>query len=558
MLSSVCGLIPFIAMGLALNSVIAGLLTPQLAVILTLVAFLGYLGKAWLYAWSTLCAHKAAYEIIKNIRIATLKKLARMPLGEVQGTRSGAFKQMVIDDAERLEAPLAHAIPEMTASVLTPLLVIGYLIVLDWRLALAALASSVIGNLVYYGMMIGRGKMMPAYMAANSEMNGTIVEYVNGMAVIKAFGRSAASMERLKTSVEKVRQVTTRWYRHCWPFMSAGQAIMPSTLVFMLPAGVALWTADVITLSELILAVLLSLSIVSCLQTVTEFWENLAVIYDIQPRLQAVLDREELPEAAHPDHPRDASVTFQNVRFGYGDAEALHDVSFVAQPGTVTALVGPSGSGKTTVARLLARFWDTQGGAVLVGGVDVRDLSLEELNRQISYVTQENYLLHGTIRDNIRMGRPDATDAEVERAAKLAGCDDFIARLPQGYETQTGDAGNRLSGGERQRISIARALLKDAPIILLDEATSCVDPENEDRLQQAIGQLVKEKTLIVIAHRLSTIAEADQILVMEAGTITAHGSHRELLETSATYRALWRASDEAQSWHIRGEGEASC
>lgn len=557
-LSSIFGIVPYLAVAALLQSALEGNLTTERVILLPLTALAGFFLKHWLYAKSTLCSHKAAYEIIKNIRTAVMGKMSKVSMGTVQSKSSGEFKQLVMDDADRLEIPLAHAIPEMIASTLAPVLVILYLLFIDWRMALAALATGVIGNVIYYCMLIGRGDMMTEYMAANANMNGTIVEYVNGMEVIKAFNQTASSMDRFKTSVLKVRDVTTKWYRHCWPFMSVSQAVLPSSIAFVLPVGMALFSGGAVSLSELILCVLLSMAIVGSLQTFLDFWESTAVVAEVQPRIQALLDMEELPEPAQPKHSDGADVELKDVHFGYDNSEVIHGISFTAKEGTVTALVGPSGSGKSTLAKLIARFWDVDAGAILVGGADIREIALPELMEQISFVSQDNFLFNMSLRDNIRIGKPEATDKEVEWAASQAGCDEFIARFPQGYDTNAGDAGARLSGGERQRIAIARAILKNAPIVILDEATAFTDPENEDKLQQSIDRLTQGKTLIVIAHRLSTIMYADQILVLEDGQITARGTHEQLLTSSETYLDMWKAHISAMDWSMNQEVSKSC
>ena len=557
-LSSIFGIVPYIAVAVLLQSALEGRLTMKWAVLFPVIALCGFFLKHWLYAKSTLCSHKVAYEIIKNIRVAVMRKMSRVSMGTVQSKSSGEFKQLIMDDADRLEVPIAHAIPEMIASTLVPVLVILYLLLIDWRMALAALATGVIGNVIYYCMLIGRGEMMKEYMASNANMNATIVEYVNGMEVIKAFNQTASSMDRFQSSVLKVRDVTTKWYRHCWPFMSISQAVLPSSIAFVLPVGMALFSGGAVSLSELILCILLSMAIVGSLQTFLDFWESTAVVAEVQPRIQALLDMEELPEPTQPKHSTGANVELKDVHFGYGDSEVIRGVSFAAKAGTVTALVGPSGSGKSTLAKLIARFWDVDAGAVLVGGTDVRELSLSDLTEKISFVSQDNFLFNMSLRDNIRIGKPDATDKEVEQAAAQAGCDEFIARFPKGYDTNAGDAGARLSGGERQRLAIARAILKNAPIVILDEATAFTDPENEDKLQHSIDKLTKGKTLIVIAHRLSTIMYADQILVLEDGQITSRGTHEQLLTSSETYLDMWKAHISTMDWSMNQEVSESC
>lgn len=363
-LSSAFGVVPYIAVAVLLQKALENSLTTTWAILLPVIALCGYLLKHALYAKSTLCSHKVAYEIIKNIRIAIMKKMSKVSMGTIQEKSSGEFKQLVIDDAERLEGPLAHAIPEMTASILVPIFVILYLLVIDWRMALAALVSAILGNLIYYGMMFGRGEVMKEYMMSNANMNATIVEYVNGMEVIKAFNQTASSMGRFQSAVLKVRDITTKWYKHCWPFMSISQAILPSSIAFVLPVGMALISGGTVSLAELIVCILLSMAIVGSLQNFTEFWESFAVISEVQPRIQALLDMEELTEPAQPKHTDKADMQMKDVHFGYGDSEIIHGISFTAKAGSVTAFVGPSGSGKSTLAKLIARFWDVDAGAV--------------------------------------------------------------------------------------------------------------------------------------------------------------------------------------------------
>ena len=549
-LSSAFGIVPYIAVAILLQKALASSLTTIWAILLPVIALCGYLLKHTLYAKSTLCSHKVAYEIIKNIRTTIMKKMSKVSMGTIQGKSSGEFKQLVIDDAERLEGPLAHAIPEMTASILVPIFVILYLLVIDWRMALAALVSAILGNLIYYGMMFGRGEVMKEYMMSNANMNATIVEYVNGMEVIKAFNQTASSMGRFQSAVLKVRDITTKWYKHCWPFMSISQAILPSSIAFVLPVGMALISGGAVSLAELIVCILLSMAIVGSLQNFTEFWESFAVISEVQPRIQALLDMEELTEPAQPKHTDKADMQMKDVHFGYGDSEIIHGISFTAKAGSVTAFVGPSGSGKSTLAKLIARFWDVDAGAVLVGGIDIREMSLTDLTEKISYVSQDNFLFNMSLRDNIRIGKPEATDKEVEWAAAQAGCDEFISRFPQGYDTNAGDAGARLSGGERQRLAIARAILKNAPIVILDEATASLDVENETLIQTALSRLIADKTVLVIAHRMRTVAGADKIVVLSEGSVAEEGAPETLLKQNGLYARMVKLQTESQNWKL--------
>lgn len=551
--SSIFGMLPYFAVAILLGKTLDNTSTIAWTIGLTLAALLGYFLKHFLFSKSTLLSHKAAYEIIYNIRCAIMKKMSKSSMGDILEKPSGEFKQLIIDDTDKLEGQIAHAIPEMAASILVPLLVFIFLLFVSWPMALASLLAAVIGNLVYYSMMIGRSEMMKEYMFSNGDMNTTIVEYVNGMEVIRMFNQTASSMGRFKRVVLKVRDITTKWYKHCYPFMSVGQVIMSSSLALVLPIGIALLSGGSVTLSEVILCILLSMGLAGSLQAMTEFWQNISTIYEIQPRIQALLDAKELPEPAKPAYCKGNDVELKDIHFSYGEKKVIYGISLFAKAGTVTALVGPSGSGKSTLAKLIARFWDVNSGNIMIGGIDIRNLTLSELSEKISYVSQDNFLFNMSIRDNIRIGNPKATDAEVEQAATQAGCDEFILRFPQGFDTNVGDAGDKLSGGERQRIAISRAILKNSPIIILDEATAFTDPENEDKLQHSINQLTKDKTLIMIAHRLSTIMYADQILVLENGAISSAGTHEQLLSSSKTYLDMWKAHISAMDWSITQE-----
>ena len=553
-LSSAFGIVPYIAVAILLQKALASSLTTIWAILLPVIALCGYLLKHTLYAKSTLCSHKVAYEIIKNIRTTIMKKMSKVSMGTIQGKSSGEFKQLVIDDAERLEGPLAHAIPEMTASILVPIFVILYLLVIDWRMALAALVSAILGNLIYYGMMFGRGEVMKEYMMSNANMNATIVEYVNGMEVIKAFNQTASSMGRFQSAVLKVRDITTKRYKHCWPFMSISQAILPSSIAFVLPVGMALISGSTVSLAELIVCILLSMAIVGSLQNFTEFWESFAVISEVQPRIQALLDMEELTEPAQPKHTDKADMQMKDVHFGYGDSEIIHGISFTAKAGSVTAFVGPSGSGKSTLAKLIARFWDVQEGAVCIGGVPVSQIPKQELMNRIAFVFQDSQLLKASILENVRASRPDATREQVVEALRSAQCDDILEKLPKGVDTVLGTKGVYLSGGEQQRIALARAILKDAPIVLLDEATAFADPENEHKIQMAFERLTQGKTVLMIAHRLPTIQNADEILVLEQGTAAERGTHDSLMARNGIYASMWRDYQTSVAWNIGKEG----
>ncbi|MFV0414185.1 MAG: ABC transporter ATP-binding protein [Oscillospiraceae bacterium] len=349
-----------------------------------------------------------------------------------------------------------------------------------------------------------------------------------------------------------------KWYRHCWPYLSGYAVIMPAGIAAVLPVGAALYAGGSLGIGALLTGIILTLGLSGPVMKLVEFSDNFVTIADTETRVHEMLQTQELPQPEQPARLKGYDVSFRNVEFSYGSAQVLKGISFDAPVGTVTAIVGPSGSGKSTIARLLARFWDVSGGEIFLGGVNIKEMPISQLMDCISYVSQENFLLDMSIRENICVGLPAATNAQVEQAAEKAGCAEFIGRFPQGYDTRVGDAGDRLSGGERQRSAIARAILKNAPIVLLDEATAFTDPESEDKIQTSIGNLVKGKTLLIIAHRLSTIMYADNILVVQAGRISAQGTHEELLRASALYQGMWQAHIEAMEWSMKEEEATPC
>ncbi|PXV95901.1 ATP-binding cassette subfamily B protein [Lachnotalea glycerini] len=557
-LSVLAGFIPYICIAILLNGILEKRMEHGRVILLLAAAWSGYLIKTLLFSKATMMSHRAAYQIMKNIRMRLMDKLAKIPMGEIQKKTAGEIKHLIIDDVEQLEYPLAHAIPEQMGYTLLPVLVIVFLITIDFRLALASLASSVLGTLAYSGIMLGHGEMMKRYMEANATMNGTIVEYINGMEVIKAFNQGDSSFKKFHTAVVNVKDMTLKWYRRCWPYMSLGQAIMPSCIAFVLPVGILLLRNSSVTQGELITSIVLALGIVGALQKRIEFREHEAVFYELQPKIAAALEEVELETTRETtgDFIKEAvkvyDIEFKKVSFAYDKQEVLHDISLKIPQGTSTALIGPSGSGKSTLAKLLNRFWDVTEGEIRIGGRNLKSFSMKELTDMVSYVSQDTFLFGRSIMDNIRIGKPDATDQEVMRAARLAQCEEFIQRFPDGYRTNAADAGKRLSGGERQRIVLARAILKDAPIVILDEATAFVDPENEDKIQDAIVVVTKNKTLITIAHRLSTVMFLDQLILLEKGNIAARGSHEELLDTSDTYRRMWEAHLTSTAWSLGG------
>lgn len=517
------------------------------------VMLAGYVGKAVFSTWSTSMSHTATYHTLRELRKELLGKLSRVPMGTILDTPSGQYKTTIVDRVEGMEPTLAHLIPEMTSNILVPLAIAVYIFALDWRMGLASLATTVVGLLVAAQSSKTYAQRWQGAVETGRRMANAIVEYVGGIQVVKAFSQSAGSYKKYSGAVEDNARYYVDWMADNQKYMAVMQAVTPAVLLPVLPVGLLLWSGGSLSAAHFLTIVVLALGLTGPLLAAMSFVDELAVVGTNVEEISGILEAPELvrpeKEAVLDGH----GIRLENVSFSYktgknpgkeassgAAGEILHGISLDIKQGAVTALVGPSGSGKSTIAKLIAGFWDVTGGAITMGGVDLRNIPLEQLNRQIAYVSQDNYLFNRTVRDNIRMGRPEATDAEVEEAARAAGCDTFIRGLDHGYDTVCGGGGGHLSGGEKQRISIARAMLKDAPIVILDEATASIDPENEAVIQRAISALTRGKTLIVIAHRLSTVADADNIVVVNQGRIAGQGRQRELLADCPLYAGMWQ------------------
>ena len=507
-----------------------------------IVTLCGYLGKVVFANISTVISHTATYYTLRDLRENITEKLARVPMGTILDTPSGQYKTTIVDRVEGMEPTFAHLLPEMTANVLVPIVIVVYLLILDWRMALLSLVTLVVGLVVMSAGMKNYPVKWEGAVKAGKQMTDAIVEYIGGIEVVKAFSQSAGSYKKYSDAVNYNANYYVDWMRENQKTMSAYNAILPSVLICVLPCGFSFWLSGSLELSTFLSIVIFSLGLVGPIIAAFTFTDDLAVLGTNVEEISQLLNAEELNHKETPIKLEDTGISLRSVSFSYdGTTEVLHDVNLAIHPGTMTALVGPSGSGKSTVAKLIAGYWDVTSGSITLGGHELKDIPLSEIADQISYVSQDNYLFNRSIRENIRMGRPSATDAEVEQAAKQSGCDAFIRKLDNGYDTVVGSAGSHLSGGERQRIAIARAMLKNAPVVILDEATAYIDPENEALVQKAISTLTVGKTLIVIAHRLSTIVGADNIVVVKDGTIHAQGTHEKLLETCPLYRDMWQA-----------------
>lgn len=546
-ISVASGLVPYFAVAEIVNLLISGEMDFSVYLQWGLIGLIAYFARSVFHGLSTRCSHEATFRVLSEMRRTIAEKLTRVPMGYLTATPSGRLKTTMVERNEQMEVPLAHIIPEMTANLLVPVALVVYLFVLDWRMALASLATIPLGMLCYMAQMKEYPKKYAAVMQANKHMNATTVEYVGGIEVIKAFNQSAASYEKFTDAVRQNTRLMLEWMKSTQGYSALMMTLWPAVLIAVLPVGCLLYQNGSLSASDFITIAILSLGIIGPLVAAIFLTDDFSKIATITGEIAAVLEESELDRPKAQKKLEGHDISLQDVYFAYKDVQVLNGVSLDIKASTRTALVGPSGSGKSTIAKLIASYWDVSSGRITIGGIDVKTLPPEQVMDLIGYVSQDNFLFNVSVRENIRMGRPEATDEDVEAVAKAAGCHDFIMSLTHGYDTIVGGAGGHLSGGERQRVAIARAMMKNAPIVILDEATSYADPENEAILQESIGRLTRGKTLIVIAHRLSTITEADQIAVVDDGRIVAVGKHAELLQRCPLYAQMWAA-------HTRSRG----
>ncbi len=497
---------------------------------------------------STAISHKTAFRILEQVRGAITDKMLRLPLGELQAKGSGHFHHMLNDGTERLEYPLAHAIPETTSSVLLPLGIVSLLFAVDWRMALSVLLPAALTLLAYLPMYIGiMNEFANTYYTSLERMNGQIIEYIRGNKEIRIFGQEEKSYGRYTEAIRTYESSTLTLYHRMHIVAAPATVILSSILVAVLCTGGALYAQGQLSGYIFLLSVLLSVGIGASLLKFTEFMDNFYHLKNGKRLINSLLSAPELRDGAQ-EALENNRIELRNVSFAYEKEPVLRDVSLVFEEKQKVAIVGPSGAGKTTVANLLARFWDVTGGSITLGGVDYRDLSLSALMSKISYVTQDSFLFNLSVMENIRLGDPAASDAQVMQAARQAQCAEFIEALDDGYHTVVGNDGARLSAGQRQRIVIARAILKNTPILILDEATAYADMENQQKIQASLQALCQDKTLIIIAHRLTTVTGCDQIMVLEDGKVNAVGTHEELLGSCVLYQNMW-------NFHRSGQAE---
>lgn len=548
--SVITKILPYFAIGDIVNRLIDGQkqMRPYLSDTGWVIALFGI--SELFHIFSTSLSHQATFIVIRNIRKRMLEKLTKIPLGRVQERGTGSLKNTMMERVDSIETTLSHILPEFTSNLLAPVLIFVYLLRIDVRMAFIALIPAGIGVIFALGLFSGYEGSYQKTVETTKNLNDTAVEYVSGIEVIKAFSKTGSSYQKFVQAAKDNAQSFVAWMKRSSFFQAGTMVMIPYTTLTVLPFGA--WFADngTLSLSGFVMCLILSLGLMTPLITLGSYSDDLAACGTIVNEIESILNEPEMKRPAiSAGMPVDHSVELKHVSFAYQKEEVLHDLSLRFEPDSVNAIVGPSGSGKSTIAKLIAGFYETENGEIDFGGVNEKELSSGDRQRMIAYVSQDNYLFHTTIRENIRMGRPDATDEEVEEIARESGCYDFIMNLENGFDTDAGSGGSHLSGGERQRICIARAMLKDAPIVILDEATAYTDPENEAVVEEAIARLVRGKTLIMIAHRLYTIQNADRIFVIDHGTLEAEGTHSELLEHSSLYRNMWKS----QSGYRDGE-----
>ena len=551
LLGVACSLAPYFIIIQIITALADG--TAELSRCLTLCAWMAGFGvlRYALHSVSTSLSHHAAFHVLANTRTRLLDKLATLPLGTVLDRSSGSYKNIIVERVDSIETTLAHLLPEMTANIVGALAVLVLLFIEDWRMGLSMLIVVPLGIICFMSMFSGYHEKFQRTVTATKALNDTAVEYISGIEVIKAFGQSKTSYAKFVSAAKEGADCFIDWMQGSLFGQAAGMAILPSTLLGILPVGCLLSMHGTLSAETFLAVIVLSFGVMQPLITAFSYTDDIAQVKTIVGEVAEVLSGEDMQRPTTAEKlPADNSIELKDVRFAYHDKEVLHGVNLHIAPGTVNALVGPSGSGKSTIARLIASLWDIKDGAIELGGVDIRTLPLAECTKRIAYVSQDNYLFDLSVMDNIRMGKKGAADEEVIDAAKKCGCHAFIMGLENGYQTVCDASGGHLSGDERQRISIARAIMKDAPVIILDEATANVDPENEKELMEAVSELTHDKTVIMIAHRLKTVRDADKIFVVDHGKLVQQGTHDELVAIPGKYKEFIDIRKKAEGWSL--------
>ena len=510
-----------------------------------------------IYIAGLMCSHMGAFRVATNLRIEAMRHIVKLPLGAAEAFGSGRLRKIVNESSAAAETYLAHQLPDRAGAIATPCGLLALLLAFDWRLGLLSLVPVVLAFAVLMRMTGARMQQkMKEYQDALDDMSNEAVEYIRGIPVVKTFGQTIFTFRKFKDAIDRYKVWVIAYTKELRLPMMLYTAAVNGVFAFLI-AGALLFTRSGVTpefLSDLIFYILITPILSVTLTRIMFQSENAMIVDDALQRIDSVRNLEPLPEARNPKSPRDASVELSHVRYSYdGEKDAVRGVSLTIPAGQTVAFVGPSGGGKTTLANLVSRFFDPQEGAVRIGGVDVRDIAKEELMNTVSFVFQNSRLLKASILENVRMGKPDATREEVLRALHSAQCDDILEKFPQGADTVIGTKGVYLSGGEQQRIAIARAMLKNAPILILDEATAFADPDNETKVQAAFTELSRGKTVLLIAHRLTTVTHADRICVVQDGRIVESGTSRELLEKGGIFRRMWDNYQTSVQWKVAKE-----
>ena len=536
-----CGILPYFAISKIVALLFEGVKDLQSYLIWLALIIAGFTFQIIFHNISTYLSHKMTFIVISEVRKKMCNKLAKLPMGDVLKRNSGEMKNLIVEKVDSIEPTLAHMVPEMTSKLSIPIIIWVIIMFIDWRVGLLSLVTIPIGFMFQMLMMIGYEKKYGRYVDAQKQLNSVTVEYINGIEVIKAFNNSAKSYKKFSDAAHESAHSAIDWMRGCQFFFSSSMSIMPATLLTVLPACLFFFLGNSLLLSEFTTIIILSVGLVPPLIGAISYTDDIAKIGTIVSDIAGVLDETELKRPDKDAVLEDYNICLSDVCFGYDEKEILHNINLEFKENTTSALVGPSGSGKSTITRLIASMWEISHGKITIGGINIKDIPLTQLNDIVAYVAQDNFLFDESVMENIRKGNLSASDEDVIEIAKKSGCHGFISELENGYDTIVGGSGGHLSGGERQRVAIARAMLKNAPIIILDEATAYTDPENEAIIQSSISQLVKGKTLIVVAHRLSTITDSDNIIVIDEGTVSGMGRHDELIEKNVLYKNLYTA-----------------
>ena len=568
-LSACCMLIPYLAVYQVLNNLLenAGEINNVDKEYLTdwgWIAFAGLIGGLLLLYGALMSSHMAAFRILYGLRVRLSEHIGRLPLGYLNNSSTGAIKKALEQNVEKIELFIAHTIPDLVNAAATVAVMFVLFFSLNGWMAAACLLAIVISILVQFSLMFGRKSkdFFRQYFDTSEQMSASAVQYVRGMPVVKIFGQTVASFRQFSQSIYAFKKYALHVCDTYQPGMVWFTVLLNSIVTFILPVGLLLLSREpgnVVLAGVYLFFIILGPGVAAPFHKLTFLASNTREIDEGVSRLDAIFEEKPVPEPVIPQSPHKHDIRFEHVSFSYENTkettrtEALKDISFTAHAGEITALVGPSGSGKSTIANLIPRFWDVTQGAIKIGGINIREIATGQLMDRVSFVFQDSFLFFDTLYENIRVGKPDATEEEVHAAARAAQCDEFIGRLPQGYQTLIGEGGVYLSGGEEHRVSVARAILKNSPILVLDEATAFADPENEYKMQLALQELIKDKTVIIIAHRLSSIISANQIIVLKEGEIVQKGVHAELSRKEGVYKKMWDAYTDAFQWTLKTE-----